>query len=976
MLKKLQLALFASLLSASLYAQSGTITGMVTDAGTSEPLIGVNVILQGTTYGDATDLDGIYEISGVPAGTYTLRANFIGFKPFETQVEVGSGTVNLDIELNEDVLGLEDLVVTGIASRSSKAISEVAISRVDAAELTADKAYNSVSQLLTAKVAGVSVQPASGTVGGGIRFVVRSGGGLNGQGQPVIYVDGVRIDNVQTGFGAGGQNYGTLSDLNPENIESIDFLKGPAAAALYGTSGSNGVVLITTKTGQTASAGSSVSVNYKGSIGVNSLANEYDDDVFISAEDANDAFRDGQVQSHNVSVSGGNEFVRYFTSFGTRNEEGTLPQNAQERQSVQANFDAFPSDKVTFSVNTSYALNTVNIPQNDNNVTGWLGNTLLFPTSYGFTDSLAIANVENESKTNRFIGSFQFNYRPIDGLNINLAAGIDDSDLRAFTYQSPEYAYSGIGFQGSKNIFNRQNQQVTLDANASYAFDITDDISSNTVIGTQLFNRKFRTSQLGRQNFATSLVRDIQSASQINVTSEGFGHVRSAGIFAQEEINYQQTYFLTIGGRQDFASAFGTDTPNIFYPKASAAVRIDKLGILPDAIDFLKVRAAYGETGQLPGNNDGIRLIWGATPSGFGTGGVPASIGNPSIKPERVKELELGFEASIFENYGIDFTYYIQNAENSIIGLLNSPSTGLVASSSPFNIGALEGSGIEVAINATPILSRDYQLDISAILSYSENEVTDIGDAQPIRDGFDLNTIQPGLPRSAFYTFEVQGANFDNNGFYTGPDVAFTEENRVALGTPYPEYQGSFSVDFRFLKNFNVFALVEYQLGLSVFNNTLLFANSFGNGAEYETLQGLLAGTPGVGSSYYNTNANPDDDITALTPGSQEYIDAANRYAELTTGADYGYVEEADFVRLREVSVRYDFTDVLNSANLTQYVKNASISVSGSNLWLSSKYSGNDPEVNFAGARSNSRGQDFLTLPQPRSVFATLNIGF
>ncbi|MEX0845073.1 MAG: TonB-dependent receptor [Balneolaceae bacterium] len=977
MLKKLQmLFLFVFLLSTSIYAQTGTITGKVTDANTSEPLIGVNIILEGTTHGAATNFDGNFEISGVPTGTYNLMANFIGFKSYESTIEVGTGSTSINIVLSEDILGLEDVVVTGIASRSSKAVSEVAISRVNAAELSADKSYNSVSQLLTSKVSGVSVAPSSGNVGGGVRFVVRSGGGLNGSGQPVIYIDGVRIDNNQSGFGAGGQNYGTLSDINPENIATIDFLKGPAAAALYGTSGSNGVVLITTKSGQIAGAGSNMNVNYKGTIGVNSLANEYDSDKFISASDANSAFRDGQVQSHDVSISGGNEFVRYFTSFNTRDEEGTLPQNAQNRQSIQANFDAFPSDKVSISVNTAYALNTVNIPQNDNNVQGWLGNTLLFPNSYLFTDSLAIANYENESSTNRFIGSAQFNYRPISGLNINLAAGMDNSDLRAVDYRSPLYQYSGINFQGQKNIFNRQNQQSTLDANVSYRFEITPEITSNTVVGTQLFNRKFKTTQLGRQNFATSLVSDIQSASQINTTIEGFGHTRSAGIFAQQELNYDQTYFVTIGGRQDFASAFGTDTPNIFYPKASAAIRIDKLGVLPDAIDFLKIRAAYGETGILPGGNDGIRLIWSATPSGHGTGGVPESIGNPEIKPERIKELELGFEASILENYGIDFTYYIQKAEDSIIGLLNSPSTGLVASTSPFNIGAIEGSGFEVALNATPILSRDYQLDLSAIVSYSENEVTDIGDAQPIRDGFDLNTIQPGLPRSAYYTFEVHGATFDGSGNYTGPDVQFTEANRVLLGTPYPEYQGSFSLDFRFLKNFNIFALVEYQVGISVYNNTQLFANSFGNGAEYERLKGLLAGTPGVASSYYNNDGDPSTNITPLTPGTDEYINAANQFARLTPTADFGYIEEADLVRLREVSIRYDFTDLLNSADLTQYVKNASISFSGNNLWLSSKYGNVDPEVNFAGARSTSRGQDFLTLPQPRSVFATLNIGF
>lgn len=977
MFKKLQLLALALFLPIVVSAQSGTITGTITDASSGDPLTGATVIIESNpSKGGAADIDGNYTIDNVAAGDYTLVAKFIGFKEVRTQVTVGSGTVNVDFELSADVLGLEDVVVTGIASRSSKAVSEVAISRVDAAKLTETNSYNSVSQLLTSKVAGVSVQPASGNVGGGIRFLVRSGGGLNGNGQPVIYVDGVRIDNSQTGFGAGGQSFSTLSDINPETIESVDFLKGPAAAALYGTSGSNGVVLITTKKGEISPNGNSVNVNYKYTNGITDQAVEMEEDYLISAEDFNAIVREGSIEAHDVSVSGGNDSFRYFTSFNDRSEQGIVGQNSQGRQTVQANFDAFLSEKVTLSANTSFALNRVNTPQNDNNIFGWLGNTMLFPTSYVFTDSAAIAAFENESETNRFIGSFKFNYRPITGLSINLSAGLDNSDVRSFTYQSPEFRYGSLGFEGAKNVFNRQNSQATFDANVSYTFNPTDKITSSTVVGTQVFDRTFQTTQIGRQNFSTSLVRDAQSASTINIASEGFGNTRSAGIFIQEEINYDQTYFLTIGGRQDFASAFGNETKDIFYPKASAAVRVDKLGVLPSDINFLKLRVAYGETGILPGQNDGIRLLWGTTNSGFGIGGVPSSIGNPSIEPERVKELELGLEASFFENYGIDFTYYIQNAENSIIGLRNSPSTGLVASTSPFNIGEKEGSGYELAVNATPIINRDFQLDLTALISYSENEVTDLGDAQPIRDGFDLNTTQEGLPVATFFPQEVRGATFDANGFYTGPDIATGEEGRIALGTPYPEYQGSFSMNLRFLKNFNLYALLDYQLGLSIFNNSLLFANNFGNGAEYETLQGLLAGTPGVGGSFYNNNADTSDDITPLTPGSPEYIAAAERYAELTPASDFGYVEEADFARLREVSISYNFNDLINSSPLSQYVKSASISFSGTNLWLSSKYSGIDPEVNFTGNRSASRGQDFLTLPQARSFFATFNIGF
>ena len=244
--------LYLVITSISLYAQS-TISGTVTDES-GNPLIGANVLVEGTAVGAATDIDGIFSINYIPEGEYTLVVSYIGYKK---QLLTTSDTQNLNFILQQDVFASEAVVVTGIASERSIGNTEVSVSRLDASELSETNSFSDMSQLLYGKVAGVDIRKSSGNVGGGWRFDVRAGGGLNGSEQPVIYLDGIRIDNAEYSTIlrgwipiSGGQGFSTLADLNPEDIESIEVLKGPAGATSYGTNGSNGVVIITTKKGQ------------------------------------------------------------------------------------------------------------------------------------------------------------------------------------------------------------------------------------------------------------------------------------------------------------------------------------------------------------------------------------------------------------------------------------------------------------------------------------------------------------------------------------------------------------------------------------------------------------------------------------------------------------------------------------------------------------------------------------------------------
>lgn len=946
----------------SLPAFSADIKGVVLDARTEAALAGVNVYVLGTSIGTATDQDGYFSLQYEPKGDFKLVFDFVGYKNLVQNLSPQDDLSRLEIRLNEDIFQSETIVVTGIASRTSRDVAEVAVARIPTADYLNATAYQDFSQLITGKVAGVQVTPASGNVGGGFRFFMRAGGGLNGNEQPVIYIDGVRVDDTEViGYGVGGQGLSVLANLNPEDIEDIQVLKGPAAASTYGTNGSNGVVLITTKRGKTAvGQASDLSIDYKVLSGWNSQSYEYGEDEFVSYKDANNLFSDGNILQHTVSASGGTNFVKYFASFDRRNEEGIIFGNSMDRKTMRANIDAFPNEKVTLQFATNYAFTKMKRPWNDNNIYGPLGNTLLWPNSFSYTDSAALRALKDDHDINRFIGSAKITYTPFKNFETQVSLGVDNSNWRQ-DQTFPQDQFYRLVNNGRRSIYNRQNQQFTYDFNARYNYEIISGLKAVSVVGSQIFDRKVTTSNLQAEEFTTDLITSIGAGAQFLGKDESKTHLRDAGIFFETSFSYWDQYYLTLGVRRDFASSIGQKAPAITYPKASFALRLDRYDFMPSLFNLLKLRLAYGESGQLPGSRDPIPILWRAQTGGYGAGAFISSIGNAKIEPERIKEFEIGFETEVFNNYAIEFSYYRQFASNSIVGLEESPSTGFVASSIPFNIGAMESSGYETLIQAAPWRTRNFELDMNFIWNYQSNEVTDLGGAQPIFDGFDVNVIKEGLPKHEFYVNRVLGAEFNPDGTYARTLIS---DERESFGNPIPKYSGSYSLNFRFLKNFRFYALTDWGLGHKVFNYTAQFPTRLGNNPRFNLLanQLNLAGRTSVAALI-----RVDNDIPRLTPGTPEYEAAANEFAFLDWRYDGNYIQDGDFFKLREISLSYSFRDILNMFPAYKMVSDLMIGFSARNLWMTTKYKGADPEVNFAGARSLSRGIDFLTLQNPKT---------
>ena len=950
----------------------GTIRGTVTDTNTGETLPGVNIAIQQMQEGAATNAQGEYSITGVPAGSYTLEASFVGYQSRTRDVTVRAGeTTTVNFKLAPTEVGLQEVVVTGLAQQKTRAEASVGVTSINAADLSENADFQSMSDLLQGSTPGMRVSATSGNVGSGIRFKVRGNVSLNSDGQPLIFIDGTRINQDEIeGFDVGGQGTSPLADINPDNIESINVLKGPSAAALYGTDGADGVVLIETKSGR---QGQDLQVDYSGTIGYTEKVEDYSSDRFITADAANRTFREGDLTEHQVSVSGSFNDVSYFASYGHRDTEGIQRNNAGTRNNVQGNFTVSPNDEFEISGNTGFTINEYVRPQNDNNLAGVLGNTLLSPVPYAFRDSAEIDAIDDQFRIQRFTGSVRSTYTPdyVSGLRIQATAGADVSSRREdLTFPVGQATTFPAIEDGERSIYTLESRQYNGDLTAQYSYDVADELSASSTVGTQVFTESERSSNLTAQSFGSPKITDIGTGANLLGMGENLFNQRSAGIFARQTFEFQNTYSLDLSIRRDYSTKLLADESTSFtawYPSVRGNVRLSQFDFTPDLFSQLKLRGAFGQSGALPDVTDTQELRIGGERGGFGAGGVVNSAGDPDLDPERITEFEAGIDASINQRYTLGVTYYYQTTSNSIVDFQPAPSSGLGNFDVPRNVGEIVGQGVESQLDVAILDLENYQVDFSVNHTWQTAEVKELG-GQLIQGGFERNVIKEGLPPGAFFGFEVDGAQFTPNGLYNGPNIVdqngdgqITLADRTQLGNPNPDHYGGFSLNVRLFENLTISGRAEYQLGQQVYNGTYRFATRFGNNPQFNELAAQLG-------------------PNGLTPGTPEYRQAANQFAELANSDEVSasnFLEDADFLKIREIGVGYDFTDLINRAVQADLpVRQFKIRLSGRNLFTFTEYEGPDPQVNQTGARTITQGTDFLTLQTPRTFSATLSVGF
>jgi TonB-linked SusC/RagA family outer membrane protein len=978
-------------------AQEREVTGTVTREAGGQPIAEATVSVVGGARTARTNAQGRYSIN-VPAGDARLAIRAIGFQRVEASVPSSVNT--LDVQLKEDVFKLDELVVSGQQTGVERRNATTSTAIVTSEDLTNVQAA-SVDQALQGKVAGAVIQQNSGGPGGGLQVQVRGGANTAiGASDPLFVVDGVIYSNATIPSGlfnvtASSSNRGRgelqddavnrLADLNPSDIASIEVLKGAAASSIYGSKAANGAVIITTNRGKVGKP----RVNFTQRLGFNSLLRApgfrsfdeataratYGDDVVNAAIAVAPFTNYDHVQELAGSkpfawetlgdVSGGNENTKYFVSGGWKNDKGIITNTGAERQSIRLNLDQKLSDKWQLTVSSAFNRNLTSrgITNNDNaggSVTYALAYIpsfvpLLNPdgsfrqpeVTYGNSNPLQTAALSHNDETVlRFTGGANVTFNALttehSSLRLVGAAGADLFSQKAEVLAPPELFFQQtLANPGVAVLGTGDSRFLNWNANAIHTYaPASGSWRATTSIGTQYEDRNLNRARVVAKGLLPGQ-SNIDQGSVLGNQFEVKTEERTFALYAQEEFaTLRDRLLLTAGVRGERSSANGDDSKFYFFPKASAAYRFP--GLLGSGSDF-KIRGAYGETGNQPlFGQKFTTLVGGNTIGGVIGTQVGTSAGAATIKPERVKEFEGGFDATFLNSRAtFEFTAFHRRTTDLLLSVTPAPTTGFIEQ--VINGGQFRTSGIEVALGFSPVQTRNASWLIRSTFQRNRTNVDNLpgGDTtgfRPANAGFGLAFgeffVQPGRPIQ-----QIIGTVPDANG----------DLQVVQLGEANPDFRLSLSNDITY-KGLSLSFLWDWQHGGVAQNQTISLYDCNGLSPDFNG--------PDV--------TNPDGSVR---PRGQYGFDACNN-----TGDARPFVQSTSFLKLREVSLGYELPKRI--ANVFAGASTARISVTGRNLLLHTNYIGYDPEVSNYGQQSIVRNIDLAPYPPMRSFLFNIQLGF
>ncbi len=816
------LALATQLLTASTTQaqQAGVVAGTVLGAG-GQPLPGAQVRVTGTSLGAVTDASGRFRIVGLSGDQAPIEVRRIGYRMESRQVRVGDG--NVRISLAEQSVALDAVVVTGTAGGQSKRELGNAVSTINAAQAKEIAPINSIQSLISGRATGVVVQSATGNVGAGARIRIRGASSIALSNEPLFYIDGVRVANAPaTGFsnqGFGSSSISRINDINPDDIESIEIIKGPAAATLYGTEASNGVIQIITKRGTTGAPRWSLAtrlgtnyirnpegrwpVNY-GTIPRPGGAAGTRDTVSIDIIELENArgtpvFTNGPLREYDLSASGGSSIFTYFVGAGIEDTRGSEPTSSVKRYSGRMNLSVIPNAKFNTSMNLGYVNGNIRLPceagcGGRTLATQWANVVNYVPLADGSPNprrGFHSAQPDQYDRfvhitqgVNRFTAGVQLNHQPFGWLKHRLSAGTDrtnedDNWLQPRAQDLFDRVFFGDGYRA---IQARQLNYYTLDYSASGIFDLRSNVKSTTSVGAQYY-RNTLTSQFSEgSTFPTIGLTALSSTTTDKSTFGDSEQDATLGFFVQEQLGFNDRLFLTAAIRADDNSAFGQNFNRVTYPKfgASWVISEEPFWRFP-VLNALKLRAAYGESGKQP-------ITFSAVPAYVGISGpnnvaavTPQFLGNLNLGAERSKEVEMGFDlGALDDRLGVEFSWYRKTTADAILNRQLSPSLG-IPGFQPFNAGRIRNSGLELMMRSTPIQTDRFEWDVTFGIATNDSEIEDLSTPPEILalrlasgtpdfvTGGTFIRHQVGNPIGAYFEQRTVSAKLLPNG---SPDVA------------------------------------------------------------------------------------------------------------------------------------------------------------------------------------------------------------
>ncbi|MEJ7809481.1 MAG: SusC/RagA family TonB-linked outer membrane protein [Gemmatimonadaceae bacterium] len=955
------------LVAAPAVAQTNAVGGIVVTGPTERPVAGAQVAIRGTGRGAVTDNDGRFRIADVEGATTTLDIRRIGYRAVVRSVRVGD--LDIRVPIIEAAVELNEVVVTGTAGAQEKRSIGTSVAKVNAVAVQEIAPAPSITSLINGRAPGVVVVPGTGVVGGGPRIRIRGAASFSLSDQPLLYIDGVRVANdVSTGprsqfFGSGVVS--RLGDIDPDDIESIEIIKGPAAATLYGTEANNGVIQVITKRGRagrthftaTVRQGAQWFMNAENRI-PETLSRDPVSGATLSwnpvkQEEARGTplFKTGQIQNYNVALGGGSDLVRYYLSSSYDRDTGIEPSNHLWRYSGSANLQVSPYKNIDVSASLGITQQKINVPLE-------AGGGMWFSAFFGQapTDSAtrlrrgffsappeAFWNAFNQYQSvNRFTGSVQLSHRLGQWFTHRLTVGNDITgednidELERLGPYERNFFTNPVTQGGTKFTRRRELSYATLDYSGTVSLPVTSTIHSNTSLGAQYYRRREYALAARGEGFPAAGLT-VVDATATTFGGEALLENSTVGFFGQQQFDLSNRIFLTGALRVDNNSAFGDDFKWVTYPKVSATWVINEepwwsLGW----VNTLKLRAAYGQTGQQPQVNSALRTfaaITGGLPGGAGQAAVtPSSPGNANLAPERAGEIEVGFDAGLLgDRVGAEVSYYNRKTRDAILSRDLAPSGGFPGQQF-VNIGGITSSGIELGLRATLISRPQFGWDAAFNFSHNTNEVTDLGN-DPIT-GKPLEFIQIGAQRNqigspvrSYYDLRVVSATFDANGNAInamcddakGGTTACLDARgqaiapRVFLGRPDAPTEGSVSNTFTLWRRLRLYGLVDFKRGHTQLDNNLR--------ARCQVFR------------LCDFNLNP----TKYDPGLIAQVQS--------TGVLRNFVyNDASFAKLREVSASFALPE--------SYVRRigasgASFTLSARNLHTWTKWTGVDPESYF-----------------------------
>ena len=970
--------LFAPLAAAQ--AQVGTVSGVVLDRNQT-PLPNVQITVRGTQLGTQTDANGRFRISGVSGSSAVLDIRRLGFKAISTTATVGS---EARISMEPASISLDAVVVTGQPGSTAKRTLGVDIAQIDASSITAKAPINNVQNLINGRAPGVTILQNSGVIGSGATVRIRGVSSFALSNQPLIYVDGIRVDNAQ-GTGPQNQSFGASTttrwnDFNPDDIESIEIVKGPAAATLYGTEAANGVIQIITKRGGQGKPAWDVSIRG----GTNSFANQENriftnygpdpvtgDTVAFNVAQresaaGNPIFKTGTMQAYDLSVGGGSPGFRYRISGNYKRDGGVTPTNLLKNYGGRANLSLSPTDRIQIETNIGYVTGRTDLAAE----AGFGGTTwttyYATPTTFGtpkngFYSALPEAyykQYQMYQDVNRFTGSVQITHTPLSWFSHHLTIGTDqgmeyNEELSAVHHDTNfSYFFQSDADSGYKSVFSRQNSLSSLTYGGT-AKTVLMGLSSATSVGVDFFRRNTKYVSGYGEDFPGPGLTALASTTSARTGSETSVQNNTVGVYGQEQIGFRDRFFLTGGVRSDNNSSFGSNFKRVYYPKVSASWVVSEEPFFSRVpfVNTLKLRSAYGQTGQAPLPYSAVAYDSAVTGPSGSAALTPASRGNPDLGPERGYETEIGFDAGFLnDRAGIEFTHFNGGTRNAILDRPVAPSSGYPGTQL-VNAGKLTKHGNEIMLRATPVASARTTWDLTFSAATNNTKVVDLGGATFISPSANIrHTV--GYPVGAWWGKRVVDATIDpvtgkatavfcDPGPGGGAQVLCANAPLVFLGSTTPTREGAFTSTLSFFQNFSVYTMVDFKGGYKKLDgNRRVRCHLFIECRE----------------NYYPKEFSPA--IVGAVSSSAYVSDLIN---------------DASYTKLREISLSYSlpgsFASRLGAAR-------ASVSIAGRNLHTWTNYKGLEPEASFQGGTRGFGQWEQDVTPQLRSYVATLRLNF